>query len=79
MAKLIEVIVTHSLRGSGKDEDPIRLVMEYWSKDGKLLCEHDPLAPQYNIGDSSWTVPAWMKTKVGALLHYQEPTGATEN
>ena len=42
-AKLQEVIVTDiKRRGNGKD-DPIRIITQYWSKDGELLAEVDPL------------------------------------
>lgn len=41
-ARLIEVIeTTLTRRGNGKD-DPIRVVTQYWSKDGRLLAENDP-------------------------------------
>lgn len=43
-AKLISVIETDLLRlGDGK-EDPIRRVTQYWSTDGVLLAQSDPLA-----------------------------------
>ena len=42
-ARLIEVIVTNlELRGNGKD-DPYRRITQYWSLDGKLLAEVDPV------------------------------------
>ena len=42
-AKLQEVIVTDiKRRGNGKD-DPFRVITQYWSKDGELLVEFDPL------------------------------------
>lgn len=42
-AKLQEVIVTDIMRrGDGKD-DPIRIITQYWSKNGELLAEVDPL------------------------------------
>jgi hypothetical protein len=40
-AKLIEVIQTVSIRGNGVDT-VLREVTQYWSKEGKLLAEHDP-------------------------------------
>ena len=42
--KVIQVIVTTLLRrGSGKsEEDPIRIITQYWSLDGELLAEIDP-------------------------------------
>ncbi len=45
-AKVILVIETSlELRGNGVD-DPYRRVTQYWSLDGKLLAEVDPL-PQH--------------------------------
>lgn len=44
-AKLIEVIETSILRrgtGNAGDNDPIRVVTQYWTKDGQLLAEVDP-------------------------------------
>lgn len=45
-AKTIEVIETTLLRlGSGKDlTSPIRVVTQYWTKDGVLLAHNDPAA-----------------------------------
>ena len=40
-AKIIEVIETVSTRGNGVDTIH-REVIQYWSKDGVLLAEHDP-------------------------------------
>lgn len=42
MAKLIQVIETEDRRGAGLDEDdPVRLVKQFWSSDGVLLMERD--------------------------------------
>lgn len=44
-AKVIPVIKTESARGSGKSsEDPVRIVTQYWSLEGELLAENDPIA-----------------------------------
>lgn len=43
MAKVIQVIETEEKRGEGIADDPIRCVMQYWSLDGELLAENDPL------------------------------------
>lgn len=45
VAKIIPVIETKlTLRGTGKDDQsPIRMVTQYWSLDGKLLAEVDPI------------------------------------
>lgn len=41
IAELIEVIHTEATRGKGTEESPIRVVHQYWSKDGILLAEKD--------------------------------------
>ena len=41
--KIIEVIETVHVRGEGKDPaDPMRLVTQYWAKEGTFLAEEDP-------------------------------------
>lgn len=41
-ARLIQVIQTTLLRrGKGKEGDPIRIIEQFWSVDGKLLAEND--------------------------------------
>lgn len=41
-ARVIQVIETIALRGSGSNlEDPVRYVKQYWSLDGKKLAERD--------------------------------------
>jgi len=39
MARIIEVIETYERRGKGTNEDPVRRVLQLWSKDGKLIHE----------------------------------------
>lgn len=41
-ARVIQVIETRSLRGSGTSEDLCRIVTQYWDFDGKLLAVYDP-------------------------------------
>lgn len=42
-ARIIPVIETKALRGSGKSEgDMCRIVTQYWSLEGELLAENDP-------------------------------------
>ena len=45
MAKLIEVIESHTLKGKGTDDSPLRNVYQLFTKDGELISEHDPKAP----------------------------------
>jgi hypothetical protein len=40
-AKIIEVIQTVSNRGRGVEGDPVREVIQYWTKEGVLLFEKD--------------------------------------
>lgn len=41
-AKVLQVIATNTLIGSGTESDPYRIIAQYWSLDGKKLAEHDP-------------------------------------
>lgn len=42
-ARIITVIETRSIRGHGITNDPVREVVQYWSTDGDLLAESDPV------------------------------------
>ena len=44
MAKVIQVIEVEVMRGKGTEDSVLRGVMQYWSLDGELLAENDPLA-----------------------------------
>lgn len=45
--KVIQVIKTTLLRrGDGTVDNPIRIIDQYWSLDGKLLWEYDPCKEQ---------------------------------
>lgn len=41
-AKVISVIETTALAGSGTEDDPVREVTEYWSMAGERLAVNDP-------------------------------------
>lgn len=41
IAEMIEVIHTVDTRGNGTNENPVRLVHQYWDKKGNLLAEND--------------------------------------
>lgn len=41
--KVIQVIEVISLRGKGTEDEIYREVIQYWSLDGVLLAEHDPV------------------------------------
>lgn len=40
---IVEVIQIRFLRGSGGNGNELRTVTQYWSKDGRLVFEIDPL------------------------------------
>lgn len=40
-AKVIRVIETKSIKGTGTEKDPVRVVTQYWSLNGKLLAENN--------------------------------------
>jgi hypothetical protein len=46
-AQVIQVIKTESMRGMGADEDPCRIVTQYWDFNGNLLAENDPQITEY--------------------------------
>lgn len=40
--QIVRMIVTTLLRrGTGKEEDPIRIIIQYWDQTGKLIFEVD--------------------------------------
>lgn len=41
--RVMVVVEVKAARGSGSAEDPVRVVTEYWSPDGKRLAEADPV------------------------------------
>ena len=41
-AKIINVIAVQTVIGTGTDEDPKRVITEYWSWKGDLLAVNDP-------------------------------------
>lgn len=43
-ARLIQVIETKAARGAGTDEQPVRIVRQYWTPEGEFLAEFDPCA-----------------------------------
>ena len=47
LARVVQVIETQALRGSGQSEaDLCRIVTQYWDFDGNLLAENDPCAKE---------------------------------
>ena len=41
--RVIEIIETKLLRRGDGDNTPIRVITQYWTMGGKLLCEFDPV------------------------------------
>lgn len=41
-ASLIEVIMVQTCVGEGTEQNPNRIITEYWSKEGRLLAVNDP-------------------------------------
>lgn len=41
VAEIMEVIHTVSTRGDGTDDNPVRIVHQYWTKTGEMLAEKD--------------------------------------
>ena len=41
-ARCEEVIITQEKRGKGTEDDPVRLVVQVYAKDGTLIAESDP-------------------------------------
>lgn len=52
-AQVISVIRTESRTGAGTEENPNRIVTQYWSTDGELLAVHDPLIQDAWLPSSS--------------------------
>lgn len=53
-ASVIQVIQTNILRrGKGVENDPVRVITQYWSLDGRLLAELDPYSPGSASGSQS--------------------------
>jgi len=52
-AKLVSVIVVVFKRGAGIEDDPVRLVTQYWSMDGCLLAECDSEQAPWLVREAS--------------------------
>lgn len=42
-AKVVQVVEVQAVVGKGTEEDPNRVITQYWSLEGELLAERDPL------------------------------------
>jgi len=43
-ARVIQVIVTEAIAGTGEPDDPVRTITEYWDFEGNRLAINDPAA-----------------------------------
>lgn len=50
--RVIQVIEADERRGGGTSGDPIRLVRRYYTLDGQLLAENDPLDETASHGEN---------------------------
>lgn len=46
MPRIVQVIYSEERRGLGREDDPVRLVPQLWTTDGRLICE-----AEYAIND----------------------------
>ena len=50
--EIVQVIRTNLLRrGDGTESNPVRVITQYWSMDGELLWEHDPVESRRRYND----------------------------
>lgn len=69
--KVIQVIETNlRTRGDGTSKNPIRNIVEYWTLDGRLLAEVDPVNSPYVEAMNNVTMSDALKdTFLGAPCH----------
>ena len=60
-AEVQELIIVEVKIGTGSLNDPVRLGVEVYAKDGKFIASYDPLAPTRNY-DGVFILKAWHKT-----------------
>lgn len=53
MARTIELLEVEMNRGRGTADDPVRVIKQYWSKDGEVVATQDPCAP-VRTPDGRW-------------------------
>lgn len=49
MARIVELILSDELVGSGQEGDPYRRALELWSKDGQLVARDDDVGRELGI------------------------------
>lgn len=78
---ILPVIETKCTRGAGTSANPVRLVTQYWSLDGKLLAEKDrfkqklSLHPSHNKDskDCEEICEEWIKDEILYKPHFRCP------
>ena len=74
-ARMVQVIEIQAARGKGTEGDPVRLVYQYWSKEGVLLAENDPETDDlgenrsYRVGDPPNSMKIVTKRQSGSNNH----------
>lgn len=63
-AELIQVIRTTLLRRGDGQTTPIRIITQYWSVDGELLAEVDPLPDE----SDAWGDMMFQRNGVGEIM-----------
>lgn len=78
-ARIIEVIETQLYtRGKGTEDNPFRSITQYWSKDGNLLAEVDPIPEKPRVG---WIVRGvWLDESLirGAMMNVTNRTNTIQ-
>lgn len=78
--RIREVIEVMATRGAGVPGNPVRLVTQFWSRDGQLLAERDPetATPEgraleelgrLNVRDSRWSCTLCGQELTGGPQH----------
>lgn len=49
-AQIVKVIKTKTSVGNGTKEDPVRTIVQYWGRDGELICTKDPVNEKVKPG-----------------------------
>lgn len=71
-AEVIKVIKTKSLLGYGTQEDPVRLIYQYWDLNGNLLASHDTLDEAIDDSDMDNKAPYELPPHKFPLLNPRE-------
>lgn len=73
VARVIEVVYVMSSRGGDDPCDAPRAVLQYWSKDGHLLAEHDTI---FHSPDAAW--PLEVERRRAGMAAVEAPAAAAD-